>query len=96
MDESQIGRFQVVVEEDPPHGGLYELEQVTKYLVVDAQSGQVVRAFQGLMEASFSALDGSWDDYRWSGVCAVVVAADDQSIAVRYHDGRVEIEGLPQ
>lgn len=95
MDEPQAGRFVVVEEEDLPRGGLYELEQVTWYRVVDTRSGQVVLVLQGLAEASFSPETGSWDDYRWSGARAVAIAPDEQSVVVHYHDGRVEIVALP-
>lgn len=96
MGEQRTRRFEVQVEEGAPHGGLYELEQTTYYRVVDRESGEVVMAFRGEMEASLSTETGMWDDYRFSGVCEVTIANDEQSVNVRYHDGREETEEIPK
>lgn len=92
MDETgkRAARFEVLVEEGPPHGGLYELEQTTTYRVVDRRSGKVVMVFQGQMEASLSTTTGMWDDYRFSGVREVSITPDEESVIVWYHDGREE------
>ncbi|MBN1933148.1 MAG: hypothetical protein JW934_00710 [Anaerolineae bacterium] len=90
-----MGRFTVRVEEGNAHGGLYELEQTTYYQVVDTLSGAVVMTFEGEMEASLSDV-GLWDDYHFSGVREVTVAPDEQSVTVRYYDGREETVQLPQ
>jgi hypothetical protein len=95
MDELPMGRFEVVVEQGPAHGDLYELEQTTYYRVVDRQSKEVVLAFEGEMEASLSRSTGLWDDYGFSGVSEVTLALDEQSVLVRYHDGREERVPLP-
>ena len=89
-----MARFEVRVEEGPPHGGLYDLEQTTYYRVVDAASGEVVLTFEGEMEASLSTCTGMWDDYRFSGVREVILAPDERSVAVRYYDGHEEVVGL--
>jgi hypothetical protein len=94
MGKGQMARFEVRVEEGPPHGGLYELEQTTYYRVVDVASGEVVLAFEGEMEASLSTSTGMWDDYRFSGVREVILAPDEGSVTVRYYDGREEMVGL--
>ena len=78
------------VEEGPPRGGLYVLEQTTYHRVVDTRTQEVVMTFRGELEASFSATTGTWEDYRVSGVRAVVMAPDARSVIVRYHDGREE------
>ncbi len=91
-----MGQFEVLVQEGAPHGGLYELEQTTYYHVVDRRSKKVVMTFQGEMEASLSAETGMWDDYHFSGVCEVRIAPDEQSVVVRYHDGREETVQLPK
>ena len=90
MSKQQKVRFEVKVEEGPPHGDLYELEQTTYYRVVDTQLKEVVMTFQGEMEAELSPDTGMWDNYRFSGVCEVIVAPDEQSVIVKYHDGREE------
>ena len=95
MDERQAGRFEVVVEEGPPHGGLYELEQTTCYKVVDRHSDQVVMTFEGQMEASLSTATGMWEDYRLAGVCEVSIAPDGRSVIVDYCDGSRETVPLP-
>lgn len=94
-DESRRARFEVWVEQGPPRGDLYELEQKTYYRVVDAATGEVLLTFEGLMEASLSRDTGLWDDYCFSGVCAVALTAAGQSVTVQYCDGREEIVALP-
>ena len=94
--EGHMGRFELLVEEGSPHGGLYELEQTTYYRVIDRRSDEVVMAFEGEMEASLSTTTGMWDDYRFSGVREVLIAPDEQSVLVRYYDGREETVPLPQ
>jgi hypothetical protein len=85
----------VVVEEGPPHGDLYELEQTTYYRVVDTRSNEVVMTFRGEMEASLSTSTGMWDDHHFSGVCELTIAPDEQSVIVKYCDGREEMVPLP-
>ncbi|MBN1139516.1 MAG: hypothetical protein JXM73_23270 [Anaerolineae bacterium] len=89
-DRQQASRFEVVVEEGPPHGDLFELEQTTYYHVVDRHTRQVVMTFQSEMEASLSRDSGVWDDYQFSGVCEVVIAPDETAAIVSYCDGREE------
>jgi hypothetical protein len=96
MDEQRAGRFEVLVEEGPPHGDLYELEQTTHYRVVDTHLKEVVLTFQGEMEASLSTTTGMWDDHCFYGVCGVAIAPDEESVIVKYYDGREEAVLLPQ
>ena len=84
----------VLVEEDPPRGGLFELEQTTYHRVVDTRTQEIVLTFRGEMEASFSATTGSWGDYYWSGVREVAVPPDEKTVIVRYYDGREETIAL--
>ena len=95
MSEQRAGRFEVVIEEGPPHGDLYELEQTTYYRIVDTRSQEVVMTFQGDMEASLSRDDGMWTDHRFSGVHEVALAPDGQSVVVKYCDGHEETVQLP-
>ena len=90
MVEQPLTRFEVVVEQGPPHGDLYELEQTTYYHVVDRHTQQVVMTFQSEMEATLSRDSGMWDDYRFSGVCEVAIAPDEASVVVTYCTGREE------
>ena len=90
MVAQPLTRFEVVVQQGPPHGDLYELEQTTYYHVVDRHTQQVVMRFQSEMEASLSTDSGLWDDCRFSGVCEVVIAPDETAVMVRYCDGREE------
>jgi hypothetical protein len=94
-DRTDRPRFSVVVEEGPPRGDLYELEQATTFYVVDAASGDVVMTFHGLMEATLSGDTGLWDDYRTTGVREVLIAPNDELAIVRYFDGREERVLLP-
>jgi len=96
MTEHRSGRFQVVAEEDPPHGDLYELEQTTTYRVIDTQTGQTVMTFRGEMRASLSRTTGMWDDYGYSGVREVAIASDEETIVVTDWDGRTERVPLPR
>jgi 3-methyladenine DNA glycosylase AlkD len=96
MDEQQMSRFEVVVEQGSPHGDLYELEQTTYYQVVDRHSKQIVMVFECQMEASLSRTTGMWDDYQFTGAVDVRIAPDGQSVLVKYHDGHEEIVPLPR
>ena len=87
-------RFVVLVEEGPPRGGLFELEQTTYHRVVDTRTQEIVLTFRGEMEASFSATTGSWEDYHGSGVREVAVAPDEETVIVKYYDGREETIAL--
>lgn len=88
-------RYEVRVEDGPPRGDLYELEQKTYYQVVDVRSNEVLIAFERLMEASLSRDTGLWDDYCFTGVCEVRLAPDEGSVVVQYCDGREEVIPLP-
>jgi len=96
MGKQGADRFEVVVEQGSSRGDLYELEQKTYYQVVDRHSNQIMLVFESLMEASLSTSTGLWDDYRFTGVCEVSIAPDEQSVIVKYHDGLVETVPLPE
>jgi hypothetical protein len=96
MTEHRSRRFQVVAEEDPPHGDLYELEQTTTYRVVDTRTGQTVMTFRGEMRASLSRTTGMWDDYGYSGVREIAIAPDGESVVVTDWDGHTESVPLPR
>jgi hypothetical protein len=87
-------RFVVLVEEGPPRGGLFELEQTTYYRVVDTRTQEVMLTFRGEMEAGFSATTGSWEDCHAYGVREVAVAPDEKTVIVKYYDHREETVAL--
>ncbi len=89
------GHFVVQVEEGPPHGGLYELEQTTIHRVVDMRTGEVILAFEGVLTASLSRETGLWEEAQLSGVREVVVTDDGCVLIVRYHDGQEAQAPLP-
>jgi len=89
-------RYEIIIEEGAPHGGLFELEQTTHFLVADTKTGQVVMRFEGDMEASLSTSTGQWEDYRYHGVREVTVTRDGTRVRVRYHDGQEELVELPR
>lgn len=91
----QAARFVVLVEEDPPRGGLFQLEQTTYHRVLDTRTQEVVLTFRGEMEASFSTTTGSWEDYHGSGVREVAVAPDEKTVIAKYYDHREETIALP-
>ncbi len=96
MSQQSTSRFAVQVEEGGGHGDLYELEKTTYYRVVDTRTQEVVLTFEGEMSASLSRSTGQWDDFVYSGACDVTIASDEQSVRVRYYDGREETVPLPQ
>lgn len=86
----------VVVEKKAPRGDLYELEQKTIYQVMDMHCNKVVLVFEELMEASLSRDDGQWGNTQFTGVKEILVADDDKTVSVRYHDGQENVISLPQ
>lgn len=88
--------FAVIIEEEPPHGDLFELAQTTVYRVVDTRTQTVVRAFTGELTASLSRETGMWEDYQFSGVRAVTLAPDGVTALVHYFDGREEAVPLEE
>ena len=95
MSEPPTDRFEIVVEQGPPHGGLYELEQTTYYRVIDRLLNRVVLVFESEMEANLCTTTGMWDEYRFSGVCEVHLVPDNHSVIVTYCDGREAVIPLP-
>ena len=91
-----MGRFRVVVEEAPPRGDLYELDQTTCYHVVDTRSGEVVMTFRAELRASLSRDTGLWDGYTCSGASGIAIAPDGESVIVTSYDGQEEILPLPR
>lgn len=96
MSDQPAGRFRVVVEEGPPHGGLYELEQTTYYHVLDTHSGDVIMTFSGEMVAGLSQDTGMWEDYSYSGVREVAIAPGEESVLVTDSEGCTEVMPLPR
>ena len=90
-----MARYEIVVEDGAPRGDLYELEQTTYFHVVDRLADRVIMTFRGEMEASLSRENGMWDNYHYAGVREVIISADEQSISVRYYNGREEKIALP-
>ena len=95
MNAQLESRYEVIVIAGPPRGDLYELEQKTTYQVVDRHSEQILMVFESLMEASLSRDTGMWDDYTFTGVSEVAIAADEKSVAIKYYDSHEEIIPLP-
>jgi len=96
VDEGTTDQFEVVVEEGPPRGDLYELEQTSTYHVVDRHANRTVMTLEGKMEATLSTDSGLWEGYRFSGVREVRMAPDGRSVIITYHDGREERVAVPE
>jgi len=88
-------RYVVQVEQGPPRGDLYELEQVTYFRVIDTRTGERIMTFRGDMEAGLSTDGEGWSDYSYAGVKKVLIASDQKAVCVQYHDGRAERVPLP-
>jgi hypothetical protein len=93
--EVRVPAYIIVTEMDPPHGDLFELEQTTWHRVMDTSTGDVVMEFRSDMAAHLSREDGMWTDHRFTGVSAVVLAPDGQSVFVKYCDGVEEMAPIP-
>ncbi len=89
------GRFKITVEDEPPHGALFELEQTTVFRVVDVRTNEVIMTYRGMMEASLDPETGRWGEYQLSGVSGLTIAADERTIIVKYYDGREDLITLP-
>lgn len=83
-------RFRVEIETGSFTGGLYELEQVTIYRVVDVDNGQIRLELHGALSASLDKDTSSWGTVVYSGVVGVTPTEDARGVVVRYHDGREE------
>jgi len=84
----------VQVEEGLEHGDLFELERTTYFRVIDTRSQEIVMTFEGEMSASLG--NGTWQNYLYTGVCEVVIAPDEQTVRVKYYDGREVTIPLPK
>ena len=87
-------RWQVVVEEGPPHGGLHELEVDTTHRVLDRRTGEVVLEVRGEYSASFGD-DGNWGPGETSGAVKVEISADQTTAVVHGADGSARRFRLP-
>lgn len=90
-----MARYEVRTEEGPASGGLYELEQTTRYHVVDLQTNDVVMSFESQTSASPNLIGQGWTDYQHTGVSAVTIAPDERSVLVVHHDGWEQRVPLP-
>jgi hypothetical protein len=95
MGEQPTGRFQIQVDEGPPHGDLYEWLQTTTYRVVDTHTGLVVLCLEGTLTAHLSPDTGLWDEIQITGARRVRLSADSRSVIVDQSDGE-EILPLPE
>lgn len=82
------GPFRIEIREDPPRGGLYELECSTHFDLVEVATGRVLMSFEGTYSASFGG-DGQWSDGAWSGVRLVELADDGAALLVYRADQEV-------
>ena len=88
-------RYEVRTVQGPARGDLFELEQTTYFHVVDLLEDKIILTFREDMEASLSKDNGLWTDYHYSGVCEVVISADEQTALVNYHDGNQKFFSIP-
>lgn len=89
----KAGTFRIETREDPPRGGLYELECTTHFDLVEIATGRVLMSFEGTYSASFGG-DGQWSDGAWSGV-RLVELVDDGAVLLVYRAGQEVPERRP-
>lgn len=95
MSDHLAARFVILEETEPPRGDLYELEQVTRYLVLDISLDEVVLTFEGRMSASLDRETGMWGEAAYDGVRQVILLEDEPAVLVRYFDGTESVVDLP-
>jgi hypothetical protein len=88
-------RYEVRTVQGSARGDLFELEQTSYFHVVDLFEDKIILTFREDVEASLSKDNGLWTDYHYSGVCEVVISADEQTALVKYHDGNRKFFTIP-
>lgn len=88
-------QFEVQVEEGDYRGGLFELELVTTFRVVELKSHQIRLEMTGEMNASLDSNTGGWGEPVFYGVAEVKLTEDGHRVLVTYHNGRVETLPIP-
>lgn len=81
-----------LVEDTSSSGGLYELEETTRFRVVHRQTGALFREFVGLYEASYDGV--GWSGGVRSGVVRVQLESD--TVHVHHAGGQIEVIPLPK
>lgn len=95
MNENLEKRYFVLVDQQPPTGGLYELEQITRFLVIDKFQEKILLNFTGKMSASLDRDTGLWGECSYEGASDVNLSDDDSSVVVNWHDGSESTFCLP-
>ena len=93
--DSKPHSYHVDIQAGLYRGGLFELEQVTTFNVLDDTTGEVRLTLEGLMSASFDKESGMWGEAFYSGVSGLSINADGTSVSARYFDGREETLPIP-
>lgn len=95
MDDQPTEHFEVQLEEGDYRGGLFELERVTIFRVVEVNSEETRLELRGEMNASLDSNTGGWGEPVFYGVADVILTEDGHNVLVSYHDGRTEILPIP-
>lgn len=95
MDAPSFERFEVQIEEGDFRGGLFELERVTTFRVVEMNSGITRLELRGEMNASLDSNTGGWGEPVFFGVAEVTLNDDGRHVRVVHHDGHSEILTIP-
>lgn len=95
MDGSAEERFEVQIDEGDYRGGLFELERVTTFRVVEVNSSQTRMEFQGEMSASLDSNTGGWGEPVFYVIAAVTLTDDRHHVLVINHNGHADILPIP-
>lgn len=95
LGDQSVDRFEVQINEGEYRGGLFELERVTTFHVVDLKNGQVRLELHGVMSASLDTNTGGWGEPVFFGVVEVILTDDGHHVLVKYHDGVTETILIP-
>jgi hypothetical protein len=95
MDDQPDTSFKVQIEEGDYRGGLFELERVTIFRVVEVNSEETRLELRGEMNASLDSNTGGWGEPVFYGVADVILSDDGHHVLVTFQDGHTEIMPIP-
>jgi hypothetical protein len=86
-----MNKFRIEYKEEGGSGGLYELEKKHYFYVIDNQTNQVLKTYEGEYFASFE--DGGWNNGYFTGVVKVELGEREDEVVVHY-TYKIDIEKI--